>query len=235
MLFSKLADEKLKKAFDLYSEHYCNDLPTTEELQHITFSENFESNMQKLLKQQKKPYYYMINTISKKVAIIILALLITLTATTFSVKALREAVLEFIRELNFTTETFDTHTKITITDTDEPISKEFIKKQPQYVPNGFKIAETIDDAGTAYILIYEDDKNSIIDYSQYKNSGNPFSVDTESATNIETIYINSFEGLKYHNKGLNQIVFATTEYNFHLMSDISMEELINIANSIPLN
>ena len=127
MLFSNTVDQKLKAAFELYSENFCNTLPSEKELKSVTFSSDFEEKMQKLLKKQKKPYYYMINTIGKKIAIIILALLITLTATTFSVKALREAVLEFIRELNFTTETFDTHTKITITDTDEPISKEFIK------------------------------------------------------------------------------------------------------------
>lgn len=102
MLFSDTANLKLKAAFELYSECYCETLP--KEFHTISFSEAFEKKMQKLLTLQKKSYFYVINTAAKRVAILILALLVTLTASTFGVKAIGKAVKDFI------VETFTAHT-----------------------------------------------------------------------------------------------------------------------------
>lgn len=114
MFLSKELDKKLILAFELYNKELCESLPSEEELKSITFSDAFEKKMKKLISMQKKSYYYMINTVGKRVAIILLTLFISLTATTFSVKALRESVIEFIIE------TFEKFTKITV-ETEESV------------------------------------------------------------------------------------------------------------------
>jgi len=115
MLFSDTANLKLKAAFELYNEYYCETLP--KELKTISFSEAFEKKMQKLLIFQKKSYFYAINTVAKRVAILILALLVTLTASTFGVKAIGKAVKDFIIE------TFITHSD-TVTSSDVTTSED---------------------------------------------------------------------------------------------------------------
>lgn len=228
MLFSESANIKLKQAFELYSISYCKSLPNDSELSAITFSKAFEEKMQKLLSRQKKSYYYLINTVGKRAAIIILTLLIGLTVTTFSVKALREAVLEFFTQI------FDTHTDITITDGTYPIAIEFKKTQPQYIPEGFEITIN-EDYEESCRIVYQNSENITINYLQHANdNGGSLSADTEDVE-FETIYINSLEGIKYHIKGLNKIVFGNEEYFFTLRGEISMEELIKMAESIPIN
>lgn len=115
MLFSDTANLKLKAAFELYNDYYCETLP--KEFQTISFSEVFEKKMQKLLTLQKKSYFYVINTAAKRVAILILALLVTLTASTFGVKAIGKAV------KNFIVETFITHSD-TVSSSDATTSED---------------------------------------------------------------------------------------------------------------
>lgn len=226
MFLSKEIDEKLIMAFELYNQKLCESLPDDEELKDITFSEEFENKMQKLIRAQKKSYYYMINTVGKRVAIIVLAIIISLTATTFSVKALREVVLDFITQI------FDTHTEVTVTDGNLPMTPEFVKTQPQYVPNGFEI-KVNEDYDEACRIVYRNSDGVSINYMQQINGGSPMSTDTEGVT-FETIKINSLEGIIYNNKDVNKIVFGNDEYFFTLRSDISMDELIKMAESIPI-
>ena len=60
------------------------------------FSPQFESKMQSVIKYQKG-FRKLINTTGKRVACIILSILLTLTTTVFSVEALREPVVDAIQ------------------------------------------------------------------------------------------------------------------------------------------
>ena len=81
MFLSNKCDQRLKAAFELYNQQLSDNLPNKDELKTITFSQTFETKMKKLLAAQKKSYYYMINTVGKRIAIIITALLITLSSS----------------------------------------------------------------------------------------------------------------------------------------------------------
>lgn len=59
------------------------------------FSETFNRKMEKLLRFSQKSYFPYVNTIGKRVAIITIAVVISLSATAFSVKAIREPVVNF--------------------------------------------------------------------------------------------------------------------------------------------
>lgn len=226
MFLSKENDKRLKTVFELYSQILSDNLPTNEKLKTITFSRTFEDKMEKLLSVQKKSYYYMVNTVGKKVAIIVLTFLIALTATTFGVKAIRESVIEFI------TETFEKFTRISIESDNNSNATEFKKTQPKYIPEGFKISRS-SDYEDSYLIIYSDSQNNIISYSQQINYDSIITTDTEGAE-IETVYINSLEGIMYSNKGYNNIIFGNENYFFTLYSDASMEELYKMAESISI-
>lgn len=226
MFLSKEIDEKLILAFELYNKKLCESLPSDEELKDIKFSEAFEKKMQKLIRVQKKSYFYLINTAAKRVALIVLAIIITLTTTAFSVKAIREAVIEFFIE------TFTTHSEVSVKGDEVLVYTEFKRVEPQYLPEGFILSRDISDDYICYI-IYNNSDGKVISYSQYINDGAPISVDTEG---IETksVYINGLEGIMYENKGINKIVFGDENYFYEIKGQTSKEELLKIAESIPL-
>ena len=226
MFISNERDNKLKSAFELYNQRMIESLPTDEELSKISFSETFERKMKKLFSLQKKTYYKLINTVGKRVAIIVLALIISLTATTFSVKALREAVIEFI------TETYEKFTKVSIHTTGSN-EDNVIKTVPQYIPQGYEIEFEIDD-GHLYSITYTDKENNHIIYDQQIQSGTTYHANTEDIE-FETIHINSLEGISYVKNEYNTVVFADENHFYTITGKVSMEEIVKIAESIEIN
>ena len=61
-----------------------------------TFSDVFEGKMQNLIRHQRG-FFKFINTAGKKAAVVLLSILILSASTVFSVKALREPVIEAIQ------------------------------------------------------------------------------------------------------------------------------------------
>ena len=228
MFLSKEFDEKLIAAFELYNKRLCESLPSNKELEHITFSEAFEKKMKKLIMAQKKSYYYLINTVGKRVAIIVLAIIISFTATTFGVKGIREAVIEFI------TETFERFTRITVQNEEPtPSQAKLVKNAPQYIPTGYTVESEMDLDGI-YQINYNSKENIPVVYVQEFNYKNIFRINTENV-DYEKIFINSYEGIFYKNNGLNSVVFANETYLYRIYGQVSREELIKIAESIKIN
>ncbi len=226
MFLSKEIDEKLIQAFELYNKKLCESLPTDEELEHITFSDAFELKLQKLIAAQKKSYFYLINTVGKRVAIIIAAIIITLTATTFGVKAIRETVIEFI------TETFEKFTKVTVESDELDEQAEIVKTAPTYIPEGYAL-ESENFLDVAYKTAYKNQDDNFIDYIQKFGYGTINNLDTEDIE-YEKININSFEGIKYNKNGVNKVVFADETYMYTIYGQVSFEELIKMAESIKI-
>ncbi len=226
MFLSKELDEKLIMTFELYNQKMCEALPDDEELKDITFSEAFEKKMQKLISMQRKSYYYMINTVGKRVAIIVSALVISLTATAFSVKAIREAIIEFF------VETFTTYSEVSVDGDEISGHTEFKKVKPQYLPEGFNLSRDLSDEYSCFIE-YIDSKENTIFYSQRINDGDTTFVDTEDVGS-KTVYINGLEGIIYENKGVNRITFGDEKYFYNIYGQVSSVELKKIAESIPL-
>ena len=223
MFLSKDIDKKLILAFERYNKELCESLPTDEELKDITFSEAFEKKMQKLIRAQKKSYY-LINTVGKRVAVIILAIMISLTATTFGVKAIRESVIKFI------TETFEKFTAVSVENEEADAQVEIIKTAPQYIPEGYDLKSEL-EAGVIYKINYMNQDNNSIDYIQKINFGTIANINTEDIE-YEKIIINSFEGLKYVKNTINTVVFADETYMYSVYGQVSFDELIKMAESI---
>jgi len=225
MFLSKELDEKLIMAFEIYNKKLFESFPTDEELENITFSENFENKMQKLINMQKKSYFYLINTVGKRVAIILAAIIIGLTATTFGVKAIRETVIEFI------TETFERFTKVSVESEELDEQPELVKAAPTYVPEGYIIESEVDIDGLYKIEYSSQGKIGFIRYNQKFGDGTINNLDTEDIE-YEKININFFEGIKYNKNGVNKVVFVDETYMYTVYGEISFEELIKMSESI---
>lgn len=114
-----MSREEFKAAFrEVVSSEFAQ-IPTDEDSIDFTFSEKFIKRMDKLIKSQRKPYWNFISTVSRRAAVIIVAI-ITLVTAAFSVKAIREPIIKFIKQVyeSFTHYSFDG-------DTVEIITKEY--------------------------------------------------------------------------------------------------------------
>ena len=123
-----MSREEFKAAFrEVISSEFAQ-IPTDEDSIDFTFSEKFIKRMDKLIRAQKKSYYKFINTAGKRVAVIFAAI-ITLFTASLSVKAIREPVVRFIKQI------YETFTHYTFEgDTVDVITKEF---NLNIVPDGF--------------------------------------------------------------------------------------------------
>ena len=93
-----MSREEFKAAFrEVISSEFAQ-IPTDEDSIDFTFSEKFIKRMDKLIRAQKKSYYKFINTAGKRVAVIFAAI-ITLFTASLSVKAIREPVVRFIKQV----------------------------------------------------------------------------------------------------------------------------------------
>lgn len=228
--------DKLYEAFDLYSKEFCDTLPSDEELGNISFSDEFEEKMRKLIEKQKKFYYYWVNTAGKRAAAIIAALFVGLTAVTFGVKAIREPFLRFI------VETFEKFSSIIFMNDDDNSGQssisadaeiEFEVISPQYIPEGFILDSTIEDEVRYYATYLNENKTLAITYMQTITNDTVLQVDTENTT-YNNIKINDYEAINYSKNGTNTVVFNSDKYVFTVTGSIDMDEIIKIAESIKI-
>ena len=227
--------DKLYEAFDLYSKEFCDTLPSDEELGNISFSDEFEEKMRKLIEKQKKFYYYWVNPAGKRAAAIIAALFVGLTAVTFGVKAIREPFLRFI------VETFEKFSSIIFMNDDDNSGQssisadaeiEFEAVEPSYIPEGFVLESKIDDL-LWFQTTYISSNNKIVTYTQMSSNDAIVQADTEDTT-YDKLQINGFEAISYSKNGTNTVVFNSDKYVFTVTGSVDMDEIIKIAESIKI-
>ena len=221
-------NRNLLKALDLYVREQDALLPREEELSSVTLSPAFHEKMQHLLTLRKRGYYVLFGTIARRVASILIAVLLAFTTATVSVKALRERVVAFF------TEVFDTHTAVTFVDetpdVEAAVEETFTPLTPTYIPEGYVVEREM-SLQSVYRVVYINAEGSRINYLQnYKESGD-VRIDTEG-TQYEEIKINEYIGVTYCNKNVLTILFSDNEYTYTLSGICTLEELIKIAESI---
>ena len=198
----------------------------SEETVEHTFSPEFEEQMDKLIKRRRKPYYSIINTVGKRVAVIILAFFIVSFTTVMSVEALRKPFLKFITNM------FSTHSEIK---SDPDDSKEY----PKTIERKYGITKGVD--GFTQEVLY--DNNDIIQL-QYSNGNICIELEqqtvdsfggyfnTEGAT-IEHIEINGNDATGWiDNQNYYTLIWNNGEYVIEISSNIGRDELIEIAKSV---
>lgn len=151
-----ISKAEFKSAFREVVSLEFSHIPQDENSINYIFSERFNKRMQKLIKSQKKLYWNFVNTAAKRAAVIFVAIITIFTAA-FSVKAIREPILKFIKQIyeNFAYYSYEG-------DTIEIITKEYIITQ---LPDGFKQTNILQNENTI-ITTYENSVGDIIEFKQ---------------------------------------------------------------------
>ena len=219
-----ISKAEFKEAFREVISSEFSHIPKNEDEIDFVFSERFNKRMAKLIYSQKKAYYHLINTAAKRVAIIIVLILTMFTAA-FSVKAIREPIIEFVKQIY---ETFIHYSYEG--DTIDKITKEYnITKTPEGF-NNTGIARN----DNAIITTYENISKDTIVFSQMITETNTgLFVDNESGNS----YIETINGLEVEFKEWYETktaLWTDDGYVFIIecMGDISFDEIKQIIISI---
>lgn len=219
-------NDRLWEAFDLYVRRQDAALPTEEELSSVTLSPRFHARMKKLLTRRKRGYYCLFGTWGRRVASVVLALLIAATTVTFSVQALRERVMEFFAQI------FETHTAVTFADDTPAVSDDIVfePRKPSYVPDGYVVEKEI-ESPTKCMVTFKNADGDRIRYKQYWRESVEAQIDTEGIQCTDVI-IKGYIGITYKNKEINTIVFSDDKNTYSLSGSCSLEELVRVAESL---
>ncbi len=217
-----MADKKFKRAiFEALAHEYNSMIPQASE---HTFSPEFERKMQKLISRREKPYYMLINTVGKRAACIILAVIIISTMTVVNVDALRNAFRDFFVNI------FEKFSIVQSADNDN--TSETIEDiyEITYDLSGFTKEVWVDtdlDRRTRYIK-----DGYYIGFSQAVKSFFDERINTEDAV-ISTITVNGHEAMYYcDNHDYDTIIWDNGDYIFILSANVGKDELIEIAKSV---
>lgn len=166
-----ISKAEFKEAFREVISSEFSHIPKNENEIDFVFSERFNKRMAKLINSQKKAYYYLINTAAKRVAIIFLLILTMFTAA-FSVKAIREPIIKFVKQI------YETFIHYSVEgDTIDKITKEY---SLTHIPNGFNKTDVI-RSDNSIITVYENTTGDIIEFSQMTTETHPgYFVDNEA-------------------------------------------------------
>lgn len=179
-------------------------VPPEDEIEH-TFSEKYIKERNKIIRQLGQPYYKFINTTLKKVAIIILTLIIAFSSL-MTVDAFREKLLEFIYR------TFSTHTVIDsgINYTDK-IEKHY---SIPFIPDNYSETFSKESVNTSTKKYESNNHNTIIFIQTIKT--NTILFDSEDGKQQEEI-INNIPCLTCENKSKYYCYWEFDGYRFELV------------------
>ncbi len=219
-----MKNDNFKKAlYDSLIPEFSNMLPDGDKDEHV-FSADFEKKMQKLIKRRNKPYYKIINTVGKRVACIIVIVLIASSVTVLSVDALRNAVADFF------VSTYDKFSSV------QPVEDDIA---PSTIKDIYEITYDLKE----YEIYYEDNTeyrrnityikdDIVINFSQYTKDMYDKNVNTEDAE-ISTIEINGTEAIMFlDNQNYYHIIINSDDYVFGIGSNTGKDILIDIAKSV---
>lgn len=172
-------------------------------------SVRFENKMRKLIQNQKRSYWKYINTASKRVAVIVLAVLIA-SASAMSVKAIREPVINTIIEI------YEKFTKLVFST--ENVGKNNLEITTQYslsyLPETFVEKENL-KFEKMRVVSWENDLGERIQLQQSILIGGEYNLDTEKNALTE-ITIGSIKGHSYISKSYEYWIWHSENYSFNL-------------------
>ncbi len=218
-----------KRALEFSARAISDSLPRKEKCEDITFSPRFEKRMERMIRDHEKFYYFWFNTIAKRVAMVALLVVLGLAVTTFSVKAWRESLIDFVVEF------FETFAIVRVEHEEVQVPATIPPVEPTYIPEGF-IGKEISKDELVFSKTYYDYSGKQRGEFSYRQSviiDGGIHIDMEDV-DYRTITINGYEGVVRFKLGSTAILFATEKCVFSVSGTIDETELIRIAESIPL-
>ncbi len=235
-MLDDIIDDELKLLEDMMDLKVKIFTPINED-EHI-FSNEFEEKMNEVIKTEnikakREENILYFKKVMKVASISIATLTSVLFATTVSVEAHREKMLEIIKEV------FNTHTSLNTELENENIFDEdyiFIDEQPTYLPYGYTINENESmssmETYTSY-TVYENSNGLAITYSQQVLLGEYF-IDSEDVELDEFELYGRKINYSYKN-GEHHLYWLEDMKLYHIIAAVDKKEMIKIAESIIVN
>ncbi len=199
------------------------DIPQHENEIAYEFSDGFTRKMDKLTKAEKSRFWRMTNTVSKRAAAVVIAImLITLTAC--SIPTVRAAVVDFIKE---------TYENCIHLFTGEAGSK---KISAHYVltelPDGFAEANTV-NSDACFVVVYQNEKDDKIILSQSITDQYSIHMDNEHGI-ISEINLSGMNITIYESDDCIVAVWLQDQYAFDLTvyGDYDMDFIIKQVGNV---
>lgn len=185
----------------------------------VAFSPEHERNMQKLFKNERRKYNLRRATVvTGKVACFVVAIAIVMGIAISSVEAWRTKFLNFF---------YDKDAPNTVVRFSETKHNSYSNDMVDigYIPNGFEIEKDKTGIDNLFLKFVNEEK-----FIQIKRNNDSLktAINTERGT-LETIKVNSYEGVYMVNNNANVLLWHDGVYTFRLSSNLEKEELLKIA------
>lgn len=187
----------------------------------VEFSEKFERKMSKLIKRRNKPYFKLICTGGRRVACIIIAIII-LSVSSLSVRAVREAIHDFIMSI------FGNHTTVSVNSDSEREYPTTIEEEYEIsnLPDGFELADHNRDDGVLFSSYFNGDK--YIFFEQFVHDSYSVNVDNEHSE-IEHYTDESGQEYLIQNTGQDYcITWDNENYILKITSNLNKNDIISL-------
>lgn len=227
----EITDELLFKHCPNVEKFIIDQIPNEEDLEY-TYPESFEIKIRKIIKQENSnKYSSKFMSYSKKVAVVLIAITISLFTVTMSVDALRDKLFSIIKNAY---EKFTVY-KLTF-EGDDQIEK-IEEKNINYLPKGFKEVERYEYSDSVTIM-YSNGIEHII-YNYFIISNNNLHIDTEDA-DISDVLIGNIKAEYIEKDNMSMLVWQDEkqfynlriEHNDNNKKQYFKDELINIVKNI---
>ena len=190
-------------------------------------SPEFDRKMNRLFFLRKIRYDIFFNTVGKRVAAIIICVVIAGTTTVMSVEALRDGLFELIEKV------YTRFSEITF----EPVRSTYSMPEvfEEYsitnIPEGFTLeTEHVNESLFIKEQVFLNGEHTIRFGQRLAENAN-FAIDTEGIK-TETIEYGDKEFLCFSNKGIQYALWTEGGYAFIIHSDLSMEQVLEMAASV---
>ncbi len=219
-----ISRQDFKNAFRAVVSAEFSHIPDDENSIDYTFSERFNKRMARLIKSQRRSYWVLVNTAAKRAAVVLVAILTVFTAA-FSVKAIREPVIRFIKQV------YETFTRYTYEgDTTDKIINEYTIT---YIPDGFEqTSKTQNDF--VITTMYENNKSDSIVFVQQITEGNSGCALDNEHGDIITETVQDVEVGFYESRNEKIAVWLKGGYVFSINchGEVSFDEIKQMISSI---
>lgn len=209
--------------------------------QENTFPHELDARMKKLIRYRKFRDDFLQackkgSKVFAKVAMVLIIMGVSLGVLAATSEAARHKIINFAIEVEkeFTNIHFQHDPKKE--DKSNESSLDMIPKDwsnvyiPSYIPEGFKIINTVLNS-SAKTIFYANEEGLQITFRQYNSEKMELMIDTEDVQ-IERILINGVEGLISEKEGLTILVWHDYGNSFYLGSEIEREEIVKMAKNI---
>ncbi len=202
----------------------CNSINELEVSEH-EFSAGFEKKMKKLIHRREKPYFQFICTAGRRAACVAGALVV-ISASAFSVKAVRESVYDFIEN------NFSDHQVVTVKDDEESPTTIENEYQITKLPEGFKQTEHYTSDVGIYSVYSSQDDNKFIVFEQFTKQTYNVSFDNEHTT-VENITDDNGQIYRVYDHGNGECTFVwdNGKYIMQISGNLNKDEMLDLCRS----